>query len=509
MRLIRHLLVTLIPAFVCLAASAKPNVLFIAVDDLNNHLGCYGNAIVQSPNIDRLAASGIRFDRAYTQFPLCSPSRVSLLTGLRPDTTRVYDLRTDFRKGTNIPHAVTMPQLLRSNGWFVARVGKMFHYGVPGDIGKPGLDDPLSWDLALYPRGRDKDEESKVINLNRGEPNPEWTPQAAPARNPARNNRQPRAVGALTQTNRNQPRQTNQLGAALAWHESEGADHEFTDALVADEAIRLMTEKRDKPFFLGVGFYRPHVPWIVPKQYFNLYPMEKIKLPFNPSDDRDDIPPPALWVKKWNYGRTDEEVRGAIRAYYASITHMDKQVGRLLDTLDRLGLATNTLVILWGDHGWHLGEHGVWQKQSLFEESARVPLLIRAPGAKGNGTSCPRIVETLDLYPTVAEFCGLRVPTTLQGKSLLPLLINPLEKWDRPAFTQTRRGTTNNFFMGYSVRTERWRYTEWDNGVRGAELYDHENDPREFKNLATNPGHADRITALKRLLDQAKDGNRP
>jgi uncharacterized sulfatase len=458
------------------AATRKPNVLFIAVDDLNNHLGCYGNSIVQSPNIDRLAASGVRFDRAYTQFPLCSPSRVSLLTGLRPDTTKIYDLQKDFRKETNIPHVVTMPQLLMSNGWYVARVGKMFHYGVPGQIGEPGLDDPLSWQLAIFPRGRDKDEEDKVINLNRGEDNP---------------NRNP-----------NRPRPTNQLGAALAWHESEGKDDEFTDSLVADEAIRLLEESKEKPFFLGVGFYRPHVPWIVPKRYFELYPLAKISLPRGPANDRDDIPPGALWVKKPNYGRTDEEVRGAIRAYYASITYVDKQIGRVLEALDRLKLRDNTIVILWGDHGWHLGEHGVWQKQSLFEESARVPLIVRMPGAKGNGRASSRIVESLDVYPTVAEFCGVKPPKNLAGKSLLPLLKNPEKSWNRPAYTQVRRGNTNNFFMGYSVRTDRWRYTEWDDATRGAELYDHENDPQEFTNLAPTAKSAKTVKEMRGLLQK-------
>jgi uncharacterized sulfatase len=470
-------------AFVCLfvgaeagAAARKPNVLFIAVDDLNNHLGCYGNPIVQSPNIDKLAASAVRFDRAYTQFPLCSPSRVSLLTGLRPDTTKIYDLQKDFRKETNIPRVVTMPQLLMSNGWYVARVGKMFHYGVPGQIGGPGLDDPLSWQLAIFPRGRDKDEEDKVINLNRGEDNP---------------NRNP-----------NRPRPTNQLGAALAWHESEGKDDEFTDSLVADEAIRMLEKSKEKPFFLGVGFYRPHVPWIVPKKYFELYPLERISLPRGPANDRDDIPPGALWVKRPNYGRTDEEVRGAIRAYYASITYVDKQIGRVLDALDRLKLRDSTIVILWGDHGWHLGEHGVWQKQSLFEESARVPLIIRMPGAKGNGQASSRIVESLDVYPTVAEFCDLKPPKNLAGKSLVPLLKNPAKSWDRPAYTQVRRGNTNNFFMGYSVRTDRWRYTEWDGGTRGAELYDHENDPQEFTNLAPNAKYAKTVKQMRGLLQK-------
>lgn len=492
----------------CIAAPAavrKPNVLFIAVDDLNNHLGCYGNPVVQSPNMDRLAATGVRFDHAYTQFPLCSPSRVSLMTGLRPDTTRIYDLQRDFRKGTNIPNVVTMPQLLRSNGWFVARVGKMFHYGVPGDIGKPGLDDPLSWDLALYPRGRDKDEEDKVTNITRGVPNP----NANPARNANRNpNRNPaRNANRAAAGNTNAAPRTNQLGAALAWYESAGADEEFTDALVAKEAIRLLEEKKGRPFFLGVGFYRPHVPWIVPKPYFDLYPMEKITLPFNPPNDRDDIPVAANWVKPPGYGRSEDELRQAKRAYYASVTYVDKQIGRVLDALDRLQLSDNTLVILWGDHGWHLGEHGNWQKQSLFEESARVPFLIRWPGAKGNGQPCVRTVETLDIYPTVAEFCGVKPPKNLAGKSLLPLLKNPEKSWDRPAYSQVRRGGSNDQFMGYSVRTERWRYTEWDGGKRGAELYDHQNDPREFTNLASNALHARTVNELSKLL--RKSANPP
>jgi uncharacterized sulfatase len=354
----------------------------------------------------------------------------------------------------------------------------MFHYGVPGDIGTAGLDDPLSWDLAIFPRGRDRDEESKVTNLNRGEENPDRNPNQNPRR----------------------PKPTNQLGAALAWHESEGADAEFTDSLVADESIRILEETKDQPFFLGVGFYRPHVPWIVPKKYFDLYPVEKISLPFNPPNDRNDVPPVAFWVKKPNYGRSDEELRRAIRAYYASVAYVDKQIGRVLDALDRLGLRDNTIVILWGDHGWHLGEHGLWQKQSLFEESARVPLIVRVPGAKGNGRSSPRPVESLDIYPTVAEFAGVKPPKNVAGKSLMPLLKNPEKSWGRPAYTQVRRGNTNDFFMGYSVRTERWRYTEWDGGKRGAELYDHENDPREFTNLASNVVHAKTVNEMQKLL---------
>jgi uncharacterized sulfatase len=446
------------------ADARKLNVLFIAVDDLNNHLGCYGDRLVQSPNVDRLAKRGVRFDRAYCQFPLCSPSRVSLLTGLRPDTTQVFDLQTDFRKST-LPDVVTLPQLFRQNGRFVARVGKIFHYGVPGQIGTSGLDDPLSWDRVVNPRGRDKGEEGKVRNLN------------------------PANLG---------------LGAALAWYESSGTDDEFTDGKVAAETIRLLEEPKDKPFFIGCGFYRPHVPWIVPKGYFGLYPIEKIALAKNPFNDREDIPPPALPVKPPNYGRTDEECREAIRAYYASISYMDAQLGKVLDALDRLKLWDKTIVILWGDHGWHLGEHGLWQKMSLFEESARVPLIVAAPGQKGNGKACERVVESLDVYPTVADLCGLTPPQNLAGASLRPLLNKPRLRWERPAYTQVQRGDAAGRFMGRSVRTERWRYTEWGDGKRGVELYDHEKDPHEFTNLANDPKHAGTINELKGLLQRGR-----
>jgi len=446
------------------ADTRKLNVLFIAVDDLNNHLGCYGSRIVKSPNVDRLARRGVRFDRAYCQFPLCSPSRVSLLTGLRPDTTRIFDLQTDFRKST-LPDVVTMPQLLRQTGYFAGRVGKIFHYGVPGQIGTSGLDDPQSWDQVINPRGRDRDEEDKVTNLN--------------------------------------PKQRG-LGASLAWYESPGSDDEFTDAKVAAETIRLLEEHKDKPFFIGCGFYRPHVPWIVPKKFFDLYPLEKVPLPKGPPNDRDDIPPAALWVKPPNYGLSDEDCRRAIRAYYASISYMDAQLGEVLDALDRLKLWDKTIVILWGDHGWHLGEHGLWQKMSLFEESARVPLIVAAPGAKANGKASERVVESLDVYPTVADLCGLTPPQHLAGASLRPLLDNPKERWDRSAYTQVTRGGNEGGFMGRTMRTERWRYTEWDDGKKGVELYDHEKDPREFTNLSDDPKYAKVAAEMKRLLQQGR-----
>lgn len=440
----------------CLSArgAEKTNVLFIAVDDLNTSLGCYGHPLVKSPNIDRLATRGVRFEHAYCQFPLCSPSRVSMLTGLRPETTRIFELQTDFR--TILPDAMTLPQCFMKSGYFVARVGKIFHYGVPGQIGTSGLDDPKSWDQVVNPRGRDKDEESKVVN---------YTPRRG-------------------------------LGSAMSFYAADGADDEQTDGKSATEAIRLLKAHQNEPFFLGVGFYRPHTPYVSPKKYFEMYPLDSIKLPTNPADDQDDIPEPAEQIRPLNYGLTDKQCRECTQAYFAAISFMDAQVGRVLDALDRLKLADRTVVVLWGDHGYLLGEHGQWMKQSLFEESARVPLIIAAPAAKGNGQSCPRIVETIDIYPTLADWCGTTPPSNLAGASLRPLLEDPRHTWNRPAFTQVQR----KGFPGRSVRTECWRYTEWDHGQKGTELYDHQNDPREFKNLAGDPKLAPVVAEMHGLI---------
>ncbi|MEO5603803.1 MAG: sulfatase [Cyclobacteriaceae bacterium] len=421
----------------------KMNILFIAVDDLNNDLGGYGHPLVKSPNIDRLMQRGVRFEKAYCQFPLCSPSRVSLLTGLRPDTTQVFDLKTEFRD--NLPSVTTLPEFFKDHGYFSARVGKIFHFGVPGGIGTNGLDDPQSWDKVINPMGRDKIEEAKIINLtpNRG------------------------------------------LGSSLAWLASEGTDDEQTDGMVAIEAIRLMKENKDKPFFIAAGFYRPHCPYVAPKKYFEMYPVESITLPEEPAAHFRTIPKPALWTNPLYWGLNELGRKEAIRAYYASITFMDTQLGKLLDALDQLGLADNTIVVFWSDHGYLLTEHGQWMKQSLFEESARVPLIIAAPHAKGNGKASKRVVELVDLYPTLAHLCELQPPGYLAGNNLMPLLKKPNKKWKSAAYTQVLRNPEN--FMGRSVRTERWRYTEWDHGKKGVELYDHTRDPNEYNNLAVDP----------------------
>jgi iduronate 2-sulfatase len=452
----------------CPAAAADPapalNVLFIMADDLNNALGCYGHPLVKSPNIDRLARRGVRFDRAYCGFPLCNPSRASLWTGQRPDVTQVQENTTYFRK--HLPDVVTLPQLFQKHGYYVARVGKLYHYGVPNQIGTSGLDDPPSWLEVVNPRGRDKDDEDKIFSIKPG----------------------------------------TGYGATLSWLAADGTDSEQTDGIGAAAAIRLLEQHADHRFFLAVGFYRPHTPYVAPKTYFDLYPLEKIALAAEPG--REGVPAPALTVTPANYGISADLQRQAIQAYHASTSFMDAQVGKLLDALDRLKLAERTVVVFTSDHGYHLGEHGLWQKQTLFEEAARVPLIVAAPGMKAQGTTSPRLVEHVDLYPTLADLCALPVPADLPGRSFRALLDDPTQAGKEAALTQLRRGggMAADGYKGYSIRTERYRYTEWDGGRRGTQLYDHQTDPHELHNLADDPNRAQTVDQLKRLLQEALNG---
>ena len=393
------------PAAVALAApAARPpspaprpphyNVLFIATDDLNADLGCYGQPVVKTPNLDRLAARGVRFDRNYCQFPLCSPSRSSLMTGLRPDTTQVFDLQKHFRKV--LPDVVTLPQMFRAAGYYAARVGKIYHYGVPGDIGTSGLDDPASWDKFVNNRGRDKDEEYKLVN---------HTPKRG-------------------------------LGSSLSFLAADGGDEEQTDGIGTTEAIKLIEENKDRPFFIAMGYFRPHCPYVAPKKYFAQVPFEQVRLSPASKAWRAQVPVPALAsTQPWPwFGVSEQQGREAKHAYWAAIEFVDAQIGRLLATLERLGLDDKTIIVFWSDNGYHLGEHGLWMKQSLFENSARVPLIIAAPTQKAKGRGCGRTVELLDIYPTLADLCGLTPPANLAGRSLKPLLDDPQAAWNKPGF---------------------------------------------------------------------------
>ena len=445
------------------AEGTKPNVLFIAVDDLGNVLGRTRPSGLQTPHLDRLAARGVFFEQAYCQVPLCNPSRASVLTGRRPDQTTVWDLGRHFRE--QLPDVVTLPQLFRQDGWRTCRVGKIYHYNVPNGIGTNGLDDPPSWDEVVNPQGRDVLDEAAIINP---------TPQRP-------------------------------ISAAMSWLAADGTDDEQTDGLIASEAIRLLEAQREQPFFLGVGFFRPHTPYVAPRRYFEMYPLESIALPAVPSQDRDDIPPAAIPhnIPVANYGLPPETLRGALQAYLASVSFVDAQIGRVLDAVDRLGLADRTIIVLWSDHGYHLGEHGLWQKRTLFDESARAPLLVAGPGVSARGAVCRRPVEFVDIYPTVADLAGVNVPAGLAGRSLRPLLQDPAREWDHPAFTQILRPGVDQPLMGRSVTSGEWRYIEWDEGRAGRELYHHRNDPREQSNLADDERYRERIAELRAAFEAA------
>lgn len=454
-------------------AAEKPrsNVLFIIADDLNNSVACYRHPLVKTPNIDRLAERGMRFEHAYCQFPLCGPSRNSMLTGLYPNSSGILTNSQIFRQ--TIPKHLSLPQAFRLQGYFAGRIGKLYHYNVPKSIGTNGHDDPASWEMELNPAGCDRLlEESDIFSLVPGS-----------------------------------------FGGTLSWYASPRGDLQHTDGLLATDGMWVLercAQRRDRPFFLAVGFYRPHTPFVAPKAYFERYPKEQMPLVKGVEEDQKDMPPLALAShKKEHRLLTDDLRQQAIQAYFASITFMDAQVGRLIDTLDRLGLADSTIIVFTSDHGYHLGEHGLWQKLSLFEESVRVPLIIAAPGMGQKGAVAQAPVGLIDLYPTLAELCDVKTPGNLQGQSLVPILKDPSNLGRGWALSEvTRRGDAGQVF-GFTLRTLRWRYTEWDEGRQGRELYDHQGDPLEQTNLAADPAQASRVKELSAQLATAVKASYP
>jgi arylsulfatase A-like enzyme len=490
-------------------ASAAPatarNVLFIIADDLNTLQGCYGDPRARTPNIDQLAARGVRFDLAYCTYPLCGPSRNSMLTGLYPNSTGVLGNSQIFRQ--TIPQHASLPQAFRHAGYLSVRLGKLYHYSVPGSIGTDGHDDPASWEIEFNSAGVDRlEEESRMFSLDPGN-----------------------------------------LGSALSWYASPKGDLQHTDGILASEAewvLERCARTKDRPFFVAVGFFRPHTPFAAPKEpYFGYYAEAQMPVVQGVKEDQSDIPALALASQKREEDRlTDDLRRQAVQAYYASISFMDAQVGRVVAALDRLGLADSTTIVFTSDHGYHLGEHGLWKKQSLFEESARVPLLIVAPGVAKSGAVVKTPVSHLDLYPTLTELAGVKAPANLQGQSLVPLLKDPALKGRGWALTQVVRGgggegggggkrksaaekdaparkkkeavaeagESGGRVFGYSLRTARWRYTEWGtNGRSGRELYDHGNDAKELTNLAGGPAHAKTMQDLSQQLAAAVQASFP
>lgn len=448
-----------------LFASPKPNVLFIAVDDLRVELGCYGSEHVISPNIDRLAEQGTLFERAYCQQTVCNPSRASLLTGLRPDKLRVWDLFTHFRQ--NVPEVVTLPQLFKQNGYYSQCVGKIFHNWRQDDW----QGDPVSWS------------------------EPEFLHYATHGAD------QPEVEGEV-------PR--NLASGAGGIECRDVPDEAYYDGRVANRAVEVLQalKQKDEPFFLAVGFWKPHTPFNAPKKYWDMYDRKYVPVPEH-LEPPVNIPEVALTSSRYNGLSKPEELREMHHGHLAAITYLDTQIGKVLDEVDALGLREDTIILFWSDHGLHLGEHGLTRKTTAFELDAAVPMILSVPG-QDSGQRTKALVELLDVYPTLIELCEIKAPHKLQGKSLVPLLEDPEAPFKSAVLTQTPRPNYPKGkmpeVMGYSVRTDRFRYTEWRDFYSGEvivrELYDHKGDPNETVNVVDEVRFKARLPELEMLLEK-------
>lgn len=474
------------------STNSRPNVLFIVVDDLRPELGCYGNTTIKSPNIDALAKSGMQFNRAYCQDAVCSPSRSSCLTGMRPDTTKVWDLQTHFRVA--LPDVVTLPQLFKNNGYFVQGMGKIYH---------GQLDDAPSWSVPVKrpPAKLYALPENLALNNRKstGEPEDYRLPKSLENTKPAGDE-----IAGDVQSSR-----FNSRGPAFEC--ADVPDNTYEDGKLADLAVSTLREisRKPDPFFLAVGFIKPHLPFVAPKKYWDLYDPAKIELapnPFRPKGAPDYAILPGGEMRLYHdipkSRIPDDLARQLKHGYYACVSYTDAQVGKVLAELDRLNLRSNTIVILWGDHGWKLGEHDAWCKHSNVENDTHAPLILSAPGMKNNGARTDALVEFVDIYPTLAELAGLPLPEKLEGTSLRPLLDDPKRTWKPAAFSQYPRNLSGGrHLMGYSMRTDRYRFTRWvqrddHSKVDAVELYDHQTDPQENTNIANDPANQELVKQL-------------
>ncbi|MCX7824904.1 MAG: sulfatase-like hydrolase/transferase [Verrucomicrobiae bacterium] len=448
-----------------LDAADKPNVLLICVYDLKPLLGCYGAPTIKSPNIDRLAQRGVLFERAFCNQAVCSPSRNALLTGLRPSSVGIYDLSTHFRKAT--PDAVTLPQYFRQHGWRTEAMGKIFH------VGHGNHEDPASWSVE------------------------HWRPTGVQGGGYALKENRPKEMTREEARFSNAKGDVSKLPRGAATECADVPDNTYADGMIADEAIRRLDAAKGRPgepFFIAVGFLKPHLPFVAPKKYWDLYDRAAFPLP------KLRVPPigapefaPTTWGELRQYSDIpevgpldDARTRLLIHGYHAATSYMDAQLGRVLDALDRNGLAKNTIIILWGDHGWHLGDHGMWCKHTNYEQAARTPLIVVAPGAAKAGAKTGALVESVDIYPTLCELAGLPAPKNLEGASFAGALNNPAAMTKQAVFHVYPRGQ----LMGRAVRTTRYRLVEGkkigDPAAAVPELYDYEADPDETKNLAAD-----------------------
>jgi arylsulfatase A-like enzyme len=449
------------------AAERRLNVLFLASDDMRPQLGCYGDATVKSPNLDKLAASGMVFQRAFCQQALCSPSRISLLSGRHIWTTRINQIGPPLR--STLPDVVTLPQLFKNNGWHTRSLGKIYHIGI---------DDPASWSVPSFvtkvprlgPEGSARVKAERDRQREAGVQDPDKGPQKA-------------------------------IYAGPAFEAPDCADEALSDgdtAVQAVAALREYAKKPEQPFFLAVGFVNPHVPWVAPKRYYDLYKPEELKVPDNRYVPRDAPKFAATsgddfyWYGNVPKDRviTDEFGRRCLHGYLAAISYVDACVGRVLDELERLGLGENTVVVFWGDHGYYMGEHNWWGgKHNNYEGATHAPLLVRAPGMKAAGQKTRALVEFVDIFPSLAEVAKLPPPAGLEGKSFARLLDDAHAPWDKVAFSEYPKGKN----QGVAMRTDRYRYVEWRDKkgeLVSRELYDHATDPQENQNVADRPENA-------------------
>lgn len=455
-----HLLATL--ALISLSAFGveRPNVLFIISDDLTaTALSCYGNTVCKTPNIDRLASQGTRFTKAYCQGTYCGPSRASFMSGYYPHAIKMLGYGSPRPA---IKERATWAQHFKNNGYHTARVSKIFHMGVPGGIekGTDGADDPASWTERFNSAG------------------PEWkAPGDGETLENNADGRKPGPVG----------------GNTFVVVEADGNDLVHSDGKTAAKAVELIKQNRDKPFFLGVGFVRPHVPFVAPrKDYTDFLPYSRMQLPPKLKDDWADIPKAGINYKTSKNMKMDlRRQKKAVGGYYASVAFMDRMVGQVLNGLKEAGLEDNTIVIFTSDHGYHLGEHDFWAKVSLHDESAAVPLIIRMPGKKP--AVCHSLVELLDLYPTLSNLCGLEVPKHLQGKDISKMMTDPAKEVRSAAFSVNGKG--------FLLREQDWAYIAYGkNGQGDEELFDMKQDPKQFTNLAKDPKHAQIIARFQKQM---------
>jgi arylsulfatase A-like enzyme len=478
------------------ASAKKLNVLFIAVDDLRPELGCYGFDYIKSPNIDRIAKKGVVFNRAYVQQSVCSPSRTSVMTGLRPDSTKVWDLVTHFR--ATQPDAVTLQQNFKNHGYFVQGMGKIFH-------GK--LDDKPSWSVPWQVP------DAPIYTLAENQLKSEGNVQGEPDATPAETKEKPKKAKKSKKDGKSKG----------SYYEcADVPDNTYQDGKVAELAVKTLGDlsKKSEPFFLAVGFIKPHLPWVAPKKYWDMYDPAKIDLApnqFLPVDAPEYAINPndgefRAYKGVPGQGDVPPEIQHKLKqAYFAGVSYTDAQVGRVMEELKKLGLVKNTIVILWGDHGWKLGEHDAWCKHSDMEDDVNAPLILSVPGMKNAGSHSDALVEFVDVYPTLSELAGLPLPKHLEGTSFKPLLDEPNRPWKSAVFSQYPRSTQVTHvgdLMGYTMRTDRYRLTVWvarddHSKVDAVELYDHQADPGENVNIAKDPANAD---LLKKLMNQWTSG---